>query len=35
VDGQLSLTLRYRHPQFDAVAAAEFAELYRDILLGL
>ncbi len=34
VDGELSLTLRYRHPQFDAVAAAEFADLYRDILLG-
>lgn len=34
VNGQLFVTLRYRHPQFDAVAAAEFADLYRDILLG-
>jgi NRPS condensation-like uncharacterized protein len=34
VDGEMFLTLRYRHPQFDAPAAQEFSELLREVLLG-
>ncbi len=32
--GRLFLALRYRHAQFDAPAAGEFADLYRDTLLS-
>jgi NRPS condensation-like uncharacterized protein len=31
---RLHLTLRYRHPQFDASAARAFTQLYRDVLLA-
>jgi NRPS condensation-like uncharacterized protein len=34
VDGRLHLALRYRHPQFDRVAAASFAQLFRDVLIS-
>jgi NRPS condensation-like uncharacterized protein len=34
LDGSLFLTLRYRHALFGAGAAAEFADLYREQLLG-
>jgi NRPS condensation-like uncharacterized protein len=34
VDGRLHLALRYRHAQFDGDAAAAFARLYRETLLG-
>jgi NRPS condensation-like uncharacterized protein len=33
--GQLFVALRYRHAQFDAQAAAEFARLYRHVLTGV
>jgi hypothetical protein len=32
--GELFVTLRYRHDLFDAGAAAEFASLYREVLLS-
>jgi NRPS condensation-like uncharacterized protein len=32
--GELFVTLRYRHALFDAGAAAEFASLYREVLLS-
>jgi hypothetical protein len=31
---ELFVTLRYRHALFDAGAAAEFASLYREVLLS-
>jgi NRPS condensation-like uncharacterized protein len=34
MNGELFLTLRYRHALFDAGAAESFAGLYREILLG-
>jgi NRPS condensation-like uncharacterized protein len=34
MNGELFVTLRYRHALFDAAAARAFAELYRGILLG-
>ncbi|MEL0028980.1 MAG: hypothetical protein VW625_10050 [Perlucidibaca sp.] len=34
MDGRLFLTIRYRRAQFDAAAAAAFADIYRGILLG-
>jgi NRPS condensation-like uncharacterized protein len=34
MNDELFLTLRYRHALFDAAGAAEFAGLYRDILLS-
>jgi NRPS condensation-like uncharacterized protein len=33
LDGQMWVTLRYRHALFDAGAAADFLELYRSVLL--
>ncbi|CAM3576299.1 condensation domain-containing protein [Smaragdicoccus niigatensis] len=32
VDGEMFLTVRYRHPQFDAAAAQEFSDLFREVL---
>jgi NRPS condensation-like uncharacterized protein len=34
LDGTLCLTLRYRHELFGPAAAAEFANLYRETLIG-
>jgi NRPS condensation-like uncharacterized protein len=34
LDDRLRLTLRYRHAQFDAAAAGDFAHSYRDALVG-
>jgi NRPS condensation-like uncharacterized protein len=33
LDGEMWVTLRYRHALFDAEGAREFAKLYRDVLL--
>jgi NRPS condensation-like uncharacterized protein len=32
--GRLHLTLRYRHPQFDAAASRAFMDRFQDVLLG-
>jgi hypothetical protein len=32
--GELFVTLRYRHALFDAPAAADFAALYREVLIS-
>lgn len=34
MEDMMFLTLRYRYAQFDAVAAEEFAQIYKKILLG-
>ena len=34
IDGEMFLTVRYRHPQFDEASAAEFTALFHDVLQG-
>jgi NRPS condensation-like uncharacterized protein len=34
LDGELFVTFRYRHALFDAAAAADFAALYREVLIS-
>jgi hypothetical protein len=34
VDGKMFITVRYRHPQFDAAAAEQFTDLLHAVLLG-